>query len=194
MGIDSKQAYVRDRYVRLHGYYRHEIQPLEELRAEKDEQIGQLRLRLKRLECAAFRTADEVGDVNNAAVAAALELERIQNALQSTQAEYEAARIKKGDLLAEISGLRADLAEANHAIDEGRNQRSLCLAEMHRLEKERDAGEKIWKMIRMFKNGGLAVEFDKKMQEHERLEKEIGAMEGRLGDVQMEDESVHKSP
>ena len=183
--FDYQQAYVRDRRIRLHGYYRHQIQPLEQLRVEKDEQIEQIRLRLKRLECSVFMTSNEAVNVDDAVVAAASELERLQTIIQSTQAEYESMRVRKSDLLADISGLRADLEEANDIIEAGRNQRNLCLMEMNRLEKEREMGNKIWKTIQQFKNGGLASEFDKKMQERERLEKEIEAMEERLEDVQM---------
>jgi len=142
---------------------------------------------LKRLECAAFRTADEVGGVNDAIVIASCELERIESAVQSIQCECDALCTRKGNLLAEISGLQADLREAKDDIDEGRDRRSLCKAELHMIDKAREEGAKIWKQIEMFKSGGLAAEFNKKMHRYNELEKEIDSMEEQLADVHMED-------
>ena len=176
------QAYVRDRGVRIHGFFRQHVQPLEQLRAEKDAEIECLRLRLARLECASFRTAGGVdpGEVDAELVAAVMKLERMRTEQAALTEECDTLRAKKSELAMELAGLQAEVEEARHFIDESSEKHGLCMAATHMLEREKREAERIWRQIKQFKEGKTAVEYERRMQQLERVEREIDEAERRL--------------
>lgn len=167
------------------------VQPLEHLRLEKDQEIEQLRLRLKRLECATFQMATEE-KLNDEMAMKAAEVERAGIEIDCLQSECAVLRQQKAELVAEVSGLQAEAEEARDAIDEGKEQRTLCRAEMHRLEKEREAVQRIWDRIESFRNGKLARDYDEKRLAYERLEREMEILEERVHEMMQapEDEDM----
>ena len=180
--VRNSQAYVRDRSARIHGFFRQNVQPLEQLRAEKDAEIECLRLRLARLECATFRTAGGVdsNEVDAELVAAVMRLEGLRTEQAALTEECETLRVKKGELAMELAGLRAEVEEARHFIDESSEKRGLCTAATHMLEHERREAERIWRQIKQFKEGKTAAEYERRMQQLERVEMEIDEAERRL--------------
>jgi chromosome segregation ATPase len=184
------EAYVRDRNVRIHGHYQQKVKPLEQLRLEKDEQIRQLRLRLVRLECATLRSADDVGVVNEAMAAAVSELEQLKSEADAMRVEGTALRGRKEVLIAELRGLQMEVEDARDLIDESREKRSLCKAEVQCLEKERERAERAWDRVQSFLGGQMGVDFSRMEQECQALERKLEALQQRVREEEEDEDDA----
>jgi uncharacterized protein YukE len=169
-------AYVRDRCVRIHGYFQRVVRPMEDLRAEKDEQIHDLRSRLARLECATLRSADDVAAVNEDMAKQVYEMEKLKADADVVRAEHQALQTRKQELASEIRGLQGSVQEARDVLEESNEKRSLCKAEMQCLEKERERVERVWERVQGFLDGRMAAEYDQMRRECQTLEHRLEAM------------------
>lgn len=166
-------AYVRDRRVRLHGYFQQVVRPQEELIAEKNQRIRELLLRLARLECATLRSAEDVSTVDETKARLVAETEQLKWDIERMHSECDALRERKDRLTTELQGLQAEIEEARLTIDESSEKRILCKAEMQRLENERERAEQVWERIQRFLGGQTGAEFEKMQREYQRLEHEL---------------------
>jgi chromosome segregation ATPase len=184
---DAADACMHDREMRLHGYFMQMVRPLEALRVKKDAQIESLRLRLKRLECATFQTADGVTGVNDAVVKSLVEKEKLEEECRRVRVELDALRAAKTTMQAEIAGLQTDLEDARLTIEDSAYRMGLCRAELHRLKQAETDMEKLWEKIKLFKEGKDGAEFERRAQVLLRLEEEIERAQGRLRDANMQE-------
>jgi chaperonin cofactor prefoldin len=163
-------AYVRDRSVRIHGFFQRVVLPIEELRAEKDACILLLQSRLARLECATLRRSDDVATVSEDMVKHICEIERLKADVDAVRMEHQALQQRKGDLAAELRASEQDVQEARDVLDDASEKRSLCKAEAHCLEKERAHVERMWERVLSFKDGRMAADYDRMLREYQTLE------------------------
>lgn len=178
--------------MRIHGHYKHVVQPLEQLRLEKDAEIELLRRRLKRLEHAACQISVDDEALRSEVVIKSAELERLACEMECMRSECAGLGRRRDELLAELTGLQLELEEAKETIEFGKERQTLCRAEVQRLEKEREAAQVIWDRIEVFKNGKMAVAYDEKRLEYEKLERELEVLRERVYEVKMADDDCQE--
>lgn len=183
-------AYVRDRNVRIHGHCQTVIRPLEALRAEKDGQIRELQSRLARLECVTLRSADDVAAVNEEVAKAVCELEQVKAETNTIRTERDELQKQRGALLGQIQGLQLDIQEAKAILDEAKERSSLCKAEMHCLEKERERAQRVWERVQSFMGGQMGAEYDRMLQEYQTMERRLGVMREQGAQEEQADQMV----
>lgn len=175
----TADAYLRERRVRINGHFRLHVRPLERLRAEKDAEIAHLRRRMKQLECAAFLTVEQAADMstlNNEWVERAADIERLKSEAEELEGQCEELRFSRDSLEASVQSLRSEAEEARQVIEAAQETRTLGRAELAAVEKEREAVQAIWDRIDRFMKGTMALEYNQKRLELERLEASLAAL------------------
>jgi hypothetical protein len=168
-------AYVRDRCVRMYGYFQHAVRPVEVLRSETDAEIHMLRLRLSRLECATLMSADEATEVDDRLAGKVSDIKRLTASAETLRVEVVALRASKRELVRELLGLQDEIRDARHATDELKEVRALCHAEKECLRLERERLERVCKQMESFRDGRMLVEFERMLAEFQALERDLEA-------------------
>jgi len=169
---EMADAYVRDRNVRINGYFQRVVRPLEALRDEKDQRIDELLSRIARLVCATVRSAD---DVDEEMVRVVYGIEKLKSDAEALGEEIKTLENTRLSLVSELGGLQQEIQEASGALDELTETRGLCRAEMHCLDEERKRVEAEWERVQCFLNGQMGVEYDRMLKDYQMLQRKLKA-------------------
>ena len=123
------EAYARERTVRLNGFSRQWVEPVEALRAEKDAEIHGLRERICRFEQTMRMTSGEADEVELRTISLAIleratELGRLRNACTKAEEQFMQWRAVLAGLMAEKSLMEEGMILARRESDDLAAERS----------------------------------------------------------------------
>jgi len=172
-------AYVRDRTVRIHGFFRRVAEPVESVKVRTDKEILALRLRLKRLEQAACMTSSEADamQLDTQIVDMRLKVENMRSDGERIRAEIVSLNAERDQVKCVIEGLRTDEDTVRKSVQEGLVAKAQVELTMEAFHKQQREMELFLKRAEQFQSGKLRLDVEEKYRELERLENEIAIME-----------------
>ena len=171
---------MRDRTIRIHGHFKHVLEPLEKKLMERDRQIEHLKICLLRLEFSVFGTMDGIcGGLDSVLAAKLKEVVDVKSQVDSLKAECGVLSSRKDTLAATVSSLAIDVEDAKIQIDELVQQRRLCTAKIEELQREKAYALEVMGKIDSFRNGKMIKAYEELMVKCERLQLEVDVLEER---------------
>jgi hypothetical protein len=178
MQLAVTDAYARERAMRVNGFVRQYIEPLETLRAQKEAEIKMLKERVRRFEQSTRMTGEEADQVQLSTVTLLVlekeaELTRIKSECACAEREFTRRRGVVARLVAEERELDEELRAARHEIQALTEERQLTIKVTNEFRDEYAKLEKLRAEITRFQSGRTAEEFRQQKKDAADLAVEI---------------------
>ena len=182
------EAYVRERSVRIHGYFWYQVEPMERLRIEKDREIESLRFQLKRLEHATCQSSENVTveQLEMEKVIRKVEIDTLEMGIKKLKDESRILAAERDRWSGKIACMQEDVRDAEAIIAESQSAKARMQLDAELFETRKAELETLVKQIEEFQKGGMASVYRERVNAVEKLKKEIETMEERLAALQEE--------
>jgi hypothetical protein len=171
-------AYARERAVRVNGFVRQSIEPVEALRAQKDAEIRALRERVRRFEQSTRMTGPEADEVELRSISLeildkAAELADIKTECARAEREFARRRGVVAKLVEEERSVQEELREVRLEVQALVEERQLTSRAVNDFREEYAKLEKLRAEITLFQSGQSAAAFRQQKQDAADLAIEV---------------------
>jgi len=185
------EAYVRERSVRIHGYFRYQVEPLERLRLEKDREIESLRFQLKRLEHATSSENVTIEELDMEKVIRKVEIDTLSMSIKKLKDENRTLAAERDRWSGVIVGLQEDVRCAEATIEECRSTKARLQMEMEAFESRKPELEQLIAQLEQFKTTGILAAYQDQLLAMDKVTQEISMAQKCLEELQQEAESYN---